>query len=179
MVDWDNPGQTENVYDNFDQDTNLKDESTFYNSEIPTITQDDALSKYLEDDIEQGEPVSAPEENIEQPKQYPPFDSNFLAMRWAKHNMKSVRISYITKKGIHLVRDVEPHGDFWARTTLKRILVTWDETVGDIRAFRMENIQSYQFLGKKFQPKFNFSQRQSNYRRRLRRREDTKDRGIL
>lgn len=54
-------------------------------------------------------------------------------------------------------RDIEPHGVFTSAPqddTPHEILVTYDETVGDIRAFRITNITKYDFLPKRFQPKF-------------------------
>lgn len=181
MVDWDNPGQTENVFDNFDEVPeednkqevdNIKEEATNFDKDLPTITPDEASTIYSEDELEQvGEtPISAKEEKAPKKSQeeFPQFSSPFQAFRWAKHNKQVIRIYYVTVHGTFIIRDVEPHGDFWARTTSKRILVTWDETVGNIRAFRVENVQKYEFMGEEFIPKFNFSLRQRNYRRKLR-----------
>ena len=138
---------------------------------------------YLADEEEEKEGVlpTEPEEAIEVQKEYPKFPSLFQAYRWAKDNKEVLRIYYVTVRGTFVIRDIEPHGDFWARTTLKRILVTWDETIGNIRAFRLENVQKYEFVGENFAPKFNFSQRQKNYRQRIRskRKEQQKQLGIM
>ena len=154
-----------------DKNIKIKNQDTNFQSDLPTITPDEAMSKYFEDDLEKEDetPQIAQERQPKKPlENYPQFNSVFQAFRWAKHNLEVIRIYYITVKGTYLVRDIDPHGDFWARTTLKRILVTWDETVGDIRAFRAENVQKFEFVGDNFQPKFNFSQRRRNYVRRMR-----------
>ncbi|NJL70396.1 MAG: hypothetical protein HC888_01700 [Candidatus Competibacteraceae bacterium] len=87
-------------------------------------------------------------------KDYPEFDNVFDAMRWAQDRKESVRIYYRTDKGRDIERDVEPHGQFSAKTTGNHILVTFDQTVGEIRAFIMDNILYYIFVGKEFEPKF-------------------------
>lgn len=76
----------------------------------------------------------------------PEFSNNFVG--------KTMRIQYTTKSGHSISRDVEPHGTFHADSTGNEILVTYDRTVGDIRAFIMQNIQAFAFLSDKFEPKF-------------------------
>jgi len=156
----------------------LKGGTTNFDENLQTVTPEEVLNKpYLEDYIEEEngeEPKSEVQEEIIHDKDYPKFPTAFQAFRWAKQNRQVVRIYYYTIKGIFIIRDIEPHGDFWARTTLKRILVTWDETVGAIRAFRLENVQKYEFKGETFTPKFNFSQRQHNYRKRIKNRAKNK-----
>ncbi len=135
---------------------------------VPTINKDD-LYKYLEDDLEkepleveppkdemEGMPGEPPE--VEQPLvDYPQFTNAFDASEWAEQNNEVIRMQYVTKKGTSIVRDVEPHGQFHADSTGHQILVTFDETVGDIRAFIMQNIRGFSFLGQKFEPKFKLS----------------------
>jgi len=153
----------------------LKGGTTNFDEELQTLTPQEVMTgPYLVDQLEEeGEEVPTEiEEELKKEKEYPTFQTSFQAFRWAKQNKEVVRIYYFTMKGTYLIRDVELCGDFWARTTLKRILVTWDETVGAIRAFRLENVQKYEFTGEEFSPKFNFSQRQHNYRKRIRRRKD-------
>lgn len=107
--------------------------------------------------------VEMPEPEFEQPEEepvpvpegdYPDFDSQEDAMRWSGQNRQTVHIWYTTKSGRDIERDVEPHGMFSAKTTGNDILVTYDRTVGDIRAFIMGNIMFHQFLDDEFDPKF-------------------------
>jgi hypothetical protein len=131
---------------------------------LPTIRVDE-LSKYLEDEVEapdvKVEPekpeMPTPEEapSIEEPPvEYPSFDNAFDASEWAEKEKQVMRISYTTSHGTGIVRDVEPHGQFHADTTGHQILVTYDTTIGDIRAFIMKNITQFAFTGEEFKPKF-------------------------
>jgi len=165
----------------------LKDDNRPFDNSLDTLTPDDIGSDFLVDDREdEGELPTEPEGKEIEEKEYPEFNTLFQAFRWGKENREVMRFYYITVKGTYIIRDIEPHGDFWARTTLKRILVTWDETAeasgmaaqGGIpfaRAFRLENVQKYDFIGKQFEPKFNFSTVQHNYKRRLRRRKQKRE----
>jgi hypothetical protein len=94
------------------------------------------------------------EQNVDEDVKYPTFGTAFEATEWAEENNEVVRISYTTKHGRFLIRDVEPHGKFHSQSTHKEILVTWDETVGDIRAFIVSNISKWAFVKKKFNKKF-------------------------
>lgn len=136
---------------------------------LPVIGAAD-LGKILEDSYdEEKEPVAPTEEEIpteeipgEQPtevppepeKEFPVFSNAFEATEWAEKNSEVMRISYTTKRGRQLTRDVEPHGKFHAETTNHTILVVYDETIGDIRAFIVNNISSWAFVNKKFDKKF-------------------------
>lgn len=143
---------------------------------VPSLSKED-LWQYLEDDFDSQEgmypdvdtpenvdqqqeqeladeaPVEPPE--IPEPEfEYPEFSNAFEALDWAEQNHEVVRISYTTEHGTGIARDIEPHGSFYAGSTGRQVLVTFDETVGDIRAFIMKNIHSFSFVGKKFEPKF-------------------------
>ena len=101
------------------------------------------------------QPSEVSEEQVEpHENEFPVFSTPFEATEWAEKNNEVVRINYTTKHGRSLVRDVEPHGKFHSESTSKEILVTYDETIGDIRAFIVSNIQSWAFVGKKFDRKF-------------------------
>ena len=179
--------------------TDETEEEIIEEEQLPTLTPDD-INQYIIDDIEEKEgeiptEVEIPtedgvrtelvdttvptEEEQEEAEEYPKFVSLIEAFRWAKENKKVIRIYYHTIKGNYLIRDVEPHGDFWARTTLKRILVTWDKTAENLgmtarggipfaRAFRLENVEKYEFTGESFKPKFNFSQRTNDHKYKIR-----------
>ena len=134
---------------------------------LPVLTTQDIGAmledSFDDDDIEQPEvpQEQAPEEQApdgqqpEAPQQeYPQFNTAYEAMLWAEQNGEVVHISYTTKKGRQLERDVEPHGQFHSESTMRQILVTYDESVGDIRAFIISNIGSWTFVGKQFQKKF-------------------------
>lgn len=135
--------------------------------ELKTLTPEDFIEKDIEttkEEISEKEPLK-PQEKV-----YPTFTTVFQALRWAKYNHETIRINYTTLKNISLVRDIEPVGDFIPKSTKRRNVACFDATVNDIRSFIINRISGYQFTGKKFTPKFNFSQKRKNYMRRLNRR---------
>lgn len=141
--------------------------SQMQNAVLPTISKAD-FGQFLEDDMEETqdpfeieppekeeEPVPTEPQEVQEPThEYPSFNNAFDALDWANQNDEVVRINYTTKKGTPIVRDIEPHGSFHSDSTGKEIAVTFDETVGDIRAFIMQNIKSFSFIGSRFEPKF-------------------------
>lgn len=133
---------------------------------LPVLDTQD-LSRILEDSYDQDENTQEPEAVEEQPQepeetqeeqkpeeQYPVFNNVFEASDWAEKNSEVMRINYTTKHGRQLTRDVEPHGKFHSQSTNKEIMVTYDETIGDIRAFIVSNISSWAFPGRQFNKKF-------------------------
>lgn len=88
---------------------------------------------------------------------YPVFETNQEALNWATGNNEIVRIWYRTKGGRDIKRDIEPHGQFMAHTTGNNIVVSFDKTIGEIRAFIVNNILHYSFLGEDFKRKFNIN----------------------
>jgi predicted DNA-binding transcriptional regulator YafY len=162
------PEDTEEPLD-LNQEETFKPEEGLGTTGVQTLTPEDFEGKSQDEIAEENiqEPVPT-----EEPPGYPKFLTPFQALRWAKHNNEVVRISYVTLSGKSIVRDVEPVGDFFAKTTGRRNLAVWDQNVGDIRTYIIAGIQNYQFKGEKFSPKFNFSQRRKNYKRRLRRRKN-------
>ena len=85
---------------------------------------------------------------------YPDFSSPAEALTWAQQNHEVVHIWYKTKGGRDIERNVEPHGQFVASSTGNQIVVTFDQTIGDIRAFIIPNVLYFSFAGQEFQPKF-------------------------
>lgn len=147
------------------------------NENLPIIGPED-LGQYLEDDIEQQQLLDQQNLMMDQEERMrqqdllekqqpeigedippPAFPSQFQAVEWADNNNRVVRIKYRTLAGNSLVRDVEPHGRFYADTTQRMILVTYDQTIGDIRAFIIKNIEDYQIQNEKFKDKFVFRAR--------------------
>ena len=63
-------------------------------------------------------------------------------------------IKYKTLKGNIIVRSIEPHDLFFARTTRRQIMATFDKKVGAPRSFIVMNILEYSFDGTSFVPKF-------------------------
>jgi uncharacterized membrane protein (UPF0127 family) len=148
---------------------------------LPVLSPDQ-MGKYLEDSIEEqqemqsqdGLPVEEPQniENIEPKsveeleKEIPTFSNISDAFDWGVENSQVMKINYQTKsktKGTRMfgnnmiTRYIEPHGRFTSRPQNEpshEILVTFDETVGGIRAFRMQNIKEFSFVGRQFKPKF-------------------------
>lgn len=152
-------------------------------AQLPTITRDD-LGQILEDNQEgemedifrDGEPIQEPlveetipqeqvqeEEEPQQPEEQkgrPPKNApNGQKLIWAEQNRQVVWIKYTTLKNNVVTRVVEPHGRFYAKTTHRTIMVTFDETVGDVRAFVMTRIGEVRFMDQKFNKKFNVSAR--------------------
>lgn len=142
--------------------------------DLPVLNISDLGGK-LEDELDQPEestqenpPPEQPEETGLPPQEeqlpqeqqappveeYPVFSNVFDAAKWAQNNNEVVRIDYTTRHGRRLVRDVEPHGQFHSESTHRQILVTFDETIGDIRAFIMTNIGGWSFVGRQFNKKF-------------------------
>jgi uncharacterized membrane protein (UPF0127 family) len=150
-------------------------------TDLPVLDSNE-IGQYLEDSIEdqkniqdeQGLPFAEPpglddlqpEDAQELENRIPRFSNISEAFNWAKENKEVMRINYNTsskKRGTRIlgnnsiVRDIEPHGRYTSHPDSepsREILVTFDETVGGIRAFRMQNIKSFSFVGKKFKPKF-------------------------
>jgi uncharacterized membrane protein (UPF0127 family) len=133
--------------------------------DLPVVDVSD-LGGILEDSFDEQDEQQVPDQNQQQTpgeedqgaeesdQPAPVFQTPFEATEWAEKNNEVVRINYTTKHGRALIRDVEPHGKFHSKSTSKQILVTFDETVGDIRAFIVSNISSWAFTGKKFDKKF-------------------------
>jgi len=127
--------------------------------DLPVLRPED-LEGALEDDYDD-EGTLEPEEEYEEPElvyppedAYPEFATTGDALNYAERNNEIMRIHYTTKRGRDISREVEPHGQFYARTTGNRILVTFDRTVEDIRAFIIDNIRYHVFLGEDFEHKF-------------------------
>ncbi len=129
--------------------------------DIDQILEDTHDEGYMVPEVEEVPPVpeapvpEAPVPNVPiTEEEFPEFPTTYDAMQWADQNNESVRIWYKTKAGKDLEREIEPHGQFLAKSTGNQILVVFDKTVGEIRAFILNNIMYYVFSGEKFEPKF-------------------------
>ena len=140
FFDADNIEDSELLADNDDLDTEFDQEIEDITDEI----QDDAR-EYI--DVEDVKP-----EEIE--IQIPEFSSVFQAINWGQTNGQTMILKYKTLKGNVIVREVEPHDVFFARTTRRQIVVTFDKQVGAPRSFIVMNILEYSFNGIPFSPKF-------------------------
>ena len=118
--------------------------------ESPKDGLDGNIDQQSPEGVEQPEQPEVDEEQVE----FPVFSTPTEATEWAKDNNQVVRIDYTTKRGRHIVRDIEPHGTFHSESTMREILVTYDETVSGIRAFILSNIGNWAFVGRQFQKKF-------------------------
>jgi len=150
MVNWDEPeADPSQVSEFFDEDE----------AHLPVIREED-LAGILEDNQELGEevvPEGAPLTEQPEPvlpEERPEFRNQYDALEWAEQNDETVRINYTTKRGTNIIRDIEPHGKFYASTTHRTILVAYDKTVGAIRAFIIRNVNNMDFLGTRFKKKF-------------------------
>lgn len=165
-------------FDYYDSQNNPQDNNE---QNLPSLSPEE-LGQYLEDSMEdqqdmqeqEGLPQEEPPlpEELEQKtpeeleKEIPRFSNISDAFNWGQHNHKIMKITYQTKpktKGTRIfgnnviTRVVEPHGRYTSRPENEpshEILVTFDETVGGIRAFRMQNIKEFSFTGNEFKPKF-------------------------
>ncbi|HUS49092.1 MAG TPA: WYL domain-containing protein [Candidatus Paceibacterota bacterium] len=150
--------------------TNVYDPSKREYEQLPEISPEN-LYQYLEDNYEEDQEEENREERIkedldigvekyEEPpievtdEELPEFKNTSDAMSWAQDNNRIVRINYITKKGNDLTRLVEPHGQFFAKTTGNNILVVFDKTIGKIRAFIVDKIINFVISKENFVPKF-------------------------
>lgn len=162
-------------------DKDKEDEKEEENKNLPVVTQEE-VGKYIEDSIqdqkekqeEEGLPPYVPPtikelepKTVDQlEKEIPKFGNMNDAFNWAVLNKQVMKISYQTiskKRGLRyygnrmIVRYIQPHGRFTSRPerdASHEVLVTFDETVGDIRAFRLQNVREFSFVGRKFSPKF-------------------------
>lgn len=167
----------EEDYLHLNEDINEDLDETMEN-QLQTITPE-SLEEMQQEEDEDASVNETPD--IEEPKEYPQFNTPFQAMRWGKHNNETIRINYRTLHGTHIVRDIEPHGEFYAKTTHRTNFAVWDKTIGGIRTYIMENIvkdadfpKGFKFTGEKFAPKFNFSKERRNLKRRVRRKRNLK-----
>lgn len=173
VIDWDRdiigPDDLSNILEDEYDDENFQPEKRYWEQdggldegpasdelefmEYDPNAQFPEEQEYMESPEFDGEIKSPPEVPIPD-KEYPEFDSIYDAASWAENNGESMHIWYQTMSGRDIERDVEPHGQFMARTTGNPILVTFDDTIGDIRAFIMNQILNYSFTGRKFEKKF-------------------------
>jgi len=145
------------------EDSISPDVETFEIENIPEVLEDNLDQE--EADIVTGPAFDSIEEAEGYEDQKERFGSIPQAMRWAKLNNEVVLIEYITDGGVQITRMIEPHLEFIARTTGNHILVTYDRTVNDIRAFIIDNIRDYKFAGEIFDVKSKLKTR--NTRRNL------------
>lgn len=158
----------ENVDLNFNKEEELpQNNSNFEENEI--ISQQN-LPEYTIEDIQFAEDTDEesfdPYMEIEKGNKpepsslnFPDFQNTVDAIVWADRNGQTVWIEYNTRSGRQIQRNIEPHGIFMAKGTGNLIVVAFDETVNDIRAFIVNKIKDFQFLGRTFNKKFIFSPR--------------------
>jgi uncharacterized membrane protein (UPF0127 family) len=89
----------------------------------------------------------------------PKFNNIFEALRWSGQNRQVIRITYKTKKGHIITRDIEPYKVFFSRKSGRQVLKSFDETSSKPRFYIIMNISSFGFPGRKFVPKFIFNNR--------------------
>lgn len=150
---------------------NLYDYLADEHLEEDEISIEDTPEDITEDVIE--EPESVIEDEVGIDYEEPDLDEDipiegdiFGAIKYAIDNKKVVRIEYAPQgkksgRGRKLKREIglpsgslinriiEPHYMFRARTTGNDIVVTWDRSVREIRAYIVNNIKNYSFLDRK------------------------------
>ena len=136
--------------------------------DLPVMTKEDIGGKIPqadddnspEIDMESIDPIEADQSD------FPQFNSTYEAMQWAIDTAQEVRVHYNCSSGPFIIRDIEPHGVYYAETTDRNILVSWDNDMDWYRSFAIPNIQKYEWKGEYFDPKFIFQEKQRNLRRR-------------
>jgi len=135
------------IIDPEDLDQYIEDYNEYQDEAEPEITPDsEAIPDQIEDQykIDEEAPQGiSPEETIEYSM---PKDINLVG--------KPIKIWYKTKAGRNIERIIEPHDFFTAKSTGNKIIVSYDRTVGDIRAFIVNNILWIDVLKDEFSPKF-------------------------
>jgi hypothetical protein len=149
LYDPDSPDEPLDMYDAKTFDIEMPEDEMIEDG-LPNLTPEDAMGKMEEEAEEEASEVELPEIDEEEIEEYPAFPNALSALRWARQNKKVIRIEYTCKSGRAITRDVEPHGEFVAKTTSKRIYVTWDQQMGNVRSFIVVNISNYTFTGQKF-----------------------------
>ena len=139
----------QSLEDNYDEDQeDISPE--FLGEQAPEYEETIGPEEPIEHVIDSTEP-----EEVEVPeKDFPDFPDAASALPWAAANKEVMHIWYTTKGGRDIERDIEPHGGFVAKTTGNPIVVAYDQTIGGIRAFIIDNILYHQFTDKQFNPKF-------------------------
>ena len=146
--------------DNFFDNSNVEDSEYLVDNEDFASEPEGDVGIDTEDiaeDVQDGarefldiEDIKPPEIEIEIPQ----FSNAFQAINWGKINNQTIVIKYKTLKGNIIVREVEPHDVFFARTTRRQIMATFDKQVGAPRSFIVMNILEYSFNGVPFVQKF-------------------------
>ncbi len=137
--------------DNAGIDSDYEDLETVYEDSVQ-FADDDLDEGFDGDFVEQGD--EKPEMPME--GEFPEFGNAMNAIVWADNNNQSIWIDYETKSGRNIQRNIEPHGLFIPGTG-NLVVVAFDETVNGIRAFIVNKINDFQFLGRSFNDKFVFT----------------------
>ncbi len=143
---------------NYNDYQNKKDNQDNINMELPTVEindEEEYLADTYNDDIEEqkdkefDEKMKEPYVPPEIDEDVPEFANNIQAIQWAIDNNKVLKIDYTTINGKNIRRYIEPHLIFNAKSG-NLIVVTYDRSVRDIRAFIINNIINYDVTGKEF-----------------------------
>ena len=135
--------------DDYDFNPEVIDYDKLEQGEIPTVGEDEVLNYIADEDDEVVEEIEeyTPPQDIDD--DVPRFGNNANALNWAIANNKVLRINYVTEKGVDITRVIEPHAIITPNTG-NLIVVTYDRSVRNIRAFIVNNILNYIFTGKEF-----------------------------
>lgn len=145
---------------------NMNDEPVQDDSVPPPQVSIADLGNILEDDIDHQNDIQQqpPTEEVKPQEILPEedlrnkhFDNIMDAISAAMQVHQVMTIEYTTKFGKHIgTREIEPYGTYLSDPkddVSRNILVTYDETVGDFRSFRISNISRYTFSEKKYKPR--------------------------
>lgn len=135
-----------------------------YLSDSLDVTDIEKSTPYEQEQMEDSENYSA-EEEVED--QYAEEQKDKTEDDINENSNKVLRIVYRTKgsggdrispnRSYIITREIEPHGFYQAKNG-NTILVSYDRTIGDIRAFIVSNILETDFLNETFEPKFIFEE---------------------
>ena len=116
---------------------------------------DDSALQPVEESPVKNDSIIVKEDAISPPK----FNNIFDALRWSGQNNQVIRITYKTKKGHVITRDIEPYKIFFSRKSGSQVLKSFDQTSNMPRFYIIMNISSFGFPGRKFVSKFIFNNR--------------------
>jgi len=126
------------MFDEKEIDENLPDEQFVEEESLPVVTPQN-IYDYLEPEEGQEEESAQPEELKTPPEPVPEEEFTLDTRSQLEDAISSnqcVSMRYTTRKGIDVgTRIIEPYAIFFAHTTGNEILVSWDRTIGAIRAW--------------------------------------------
>ena len=126
--------------------------------EDPAAMSPDAFDQKQQDDAQEQAPPP-PEEGLPDPRRMGTQDALKYAMDkglvvWINYRCKNAKRKVGMKPPRVIHRMIQPHGFYHAKTTGNFLVVTWDISVNDFRAYIVPNITAKGFTGQTFKKFF-------------------------